>query len=324
SVPDTMEQLTTTRPAALLPADLETKIGGYISASKSHNTRRAYRAGWRAFTAWCRRHDLGFLPAAPVTVAAYVADRAGELKVSTLELRLSAIRHAHDLAGHDSPTNSREVAVVMQGIRRQHGRTPKKKHALLVGDIMAIAGRLSEDLRGHRDRALLLLGFCGGFRRSELVGLDVGDIDFRAEGLTVTIRKAKTDQDSVGRTIGIGHGANELTCPVTAIRRWLTASGLTGGPLFRAIDRHGLLRRGRLTDRSVARIVKRLGGQVGLDPKVLGGHSLRSGFATSAAAAGIEEREIARQTGHRSLVVLRGYIQQGTAFDGDVVRRLGL
>jgi site-specific recombinase XerD len=319
-----MNQLVTTTGSTTLATDLSDKIAGYVRASKSANTLKAYRCAWAAFAAWCRKNGVDSLPATPGLVVAFLADQAGSLKVSTLELRLAAIRQAHDLAGFPSPTKSVEVATIMQGIRRRHGTKPNKKQALMVGDLIAICARLGDDLRGHRDRALLVLGFVGGFRRSELVNLNVEDIVFKAKGMQATITKGKTDQDGRGRVIGIGHGGNELTCPVTAIRRWLTASGITTGPVLRGVDRHGHLRQGRLSPRSVARIVQGLGEQVGLDPKVLGGHSLRSGFASSAAAAGIEERDIARVTGHRSLLVLRGYIQEGTLFDSDVVQRLGL
>lgn len=307
-----------------LTTTLDNRIADDIRASKAKNTMRAYKAGWLAFIDWCRIHQANPLPAAPPIVVAFVADQANQLKVSTLELRLAAIRQAHDLNGYPSPTKSVEVATVMQGIRRKHGTKPTKKDALMAGDVIAICGRLGDDLRGHRDRALLLLGFAGGFRRSELVALNAGDIAFKSEGMVVTINSGKTDQEGQGRTLGIGHGVNELTCPVTAIRRWKEASNISTGPLFRAVDKHGHLRGTRLSPRTVARIVKRLGEQVGLNPGTLGGHSLRSGFASSAAAAGLEERDIARVTGHRSLVVLRGYVQQGTLFDGDHVKRLGL
>lgn len=324
SVTDTaMNDLTTTVPEAAL-VDLDDRIADYIRQSKADNTLRAYAAGWSAFESWCQAHAASPLPATPKTVVSFLVDEAQRLRVSTLELRVAAIRQAHELAGFPSPTKTVEVGTVMQGIRRKHGTKPTKKQALMVGDVMAICGRLDDDLRGHRDRALLLLGFICGFRRSELVALDVADINFKPEGMVVAIDKGKTDQEGRGREVGVGHGSHELSCPVTAVRRWLSASGITEGPLLRAIDRHGHLRGGRLSPRSVARIIKRLGQQVGLDPRVLAGHSLRSGFASSAAAAGIEERDIARVTGHRSLVVLRGYIQEGTMFEGNVVKRLGL
>jgi len=307
-----------------IASDLASRVATFTEASKAANTRRAYRAGWAAFVAWCQARDLPFLPAPPAVVAAYLADRAGTIKASTLSGHMSGIRHAHVLAGYPTPTKSAEVSVVMAGVRRTHGIAASKKRAFQTGDLKAVLARLPDDIRGQRDRALLLVGFCGAFRRSELVGLDVGDLDFGPDGLRVTIRKSKTDQSKHGRQIGLGHGMSETTCPVTAVRKWLTAANIASGPLFRGVDRHGHVQARRLSDRTVARVVKSAGELVGLDPKVLAGHSLRSGFATSAAAAKIEERTIARTTGHRSLKVLRDYIQAGTVFDGDVVRRLGL
>jgi len=316
----TIDQPSTTA----ISTELVTRVAEYTAASKAPNTKRAYTAAWRVFTSWCQARGVQALPALPAVVAAYVADRASATKVSTLSVHLAAIRHAHVLAGFESPTKSKEVAIVMSGIRRTHGCDPRKKAALLVGDLRAIASRVDDDVRGCRDRALLLLVFCGGLRRSEIVALDVGDAVFTSEGVTLSIRRSKTDQQGKGRTIGIGHGTQESTCPVTALRQWLACSGVTEGPLFRGVDRHGHVRAGRLCTRTVARVIKRRGKQVGLDPKVLGGHSLRSGFATSAAKAGVEERVIAKTTGHKSIAILRSYIQSATAFDGDVVRRLGL
>jgi site-specific recombinase XerD len=304
--------------------ELADRAREYFAASKAFNTRRAYRASWRIFVAWCAEHGVDALPASSSTVVAFLVAQADTVKVSTLEVRLAAIRKAHELAGLPSPTPAVEVVTVMAGIRRRHGTRPTKMVALMVGDVIAVCRRLEGDLRGHRDRALILLGFAAGLRRSELVGLDVTDISFRPEGMIMNIGQSKTDQIAAGRAIGIGHGTDGATCPVTAVREWLRAGGISGGALFRGIDRHGRVRAGRLSARSVARIVKRRAALVGLDPGRIAGHSLRSGFASSAAAAGIEERDIARVTGHKSLSVLRGYMQAGTLFDGDVVRRLGL
>lgn len=305
-------------------AALRAKVTEFIHAAEAANTRRAYGSAWRSFRAWCDAHHVASLPASPSVVGAYVADRASTLKPSTLAVHLAAIRQAHALAGTASPGRSLEVGIVMKGIRRSRDIAPSKKNALRVGDLRVVLERLRGDAVGHRDRALLLIGFCAGLRRSELVGLDIGDLVFEGEGLVITIRRSKTDQEGRGRRIGLGYGNAEGTCPVTAARRWLAVLNETQGPVFRPVDRHGRVRRGRLSDRGVARLVQRLGAHVGLDPRKLGGHSLRSGFATSAAAAGVEERQIARTTGHRSVVTLRSYVQAATVFEGDVVRRLGL
>lgn len=304
--------------------DLTDKVGAYLRASKSENTLRAYKSSWDIFQRWCSDHRLVALPAAAETIGAFLADQGGKFRVATIELRVAAIKAAHDLAHQPSPTRSVEVATIMQGIRRMHGTAHKRKAPLMVGDVRAVCGRLGDDLRGRRDRALLLLGFTGGFRRSELVNLDVEDIAFKAEGMVVTITRSKTDQTGKGRTIGIGYGADEATCPVTAVRRWIAASVIKTGPLLRGVDRHGHVMDRRLSPHSVGRLVKQLGRQVGLDPCQLGGHSLRSGFATSAAAAGISEGDISRITGHASVAMVRYYASAGTAFKGDLVQRLGL
>lgn len=318
-----MHDLATQPNSLAVGHDLAERIGGYVQAAKAPSTRRRYRSAWRGFEAWCQIRRVQALPAAPVTVAAYIADEATRLKVASLELALAAIRQAHQLAGFTTPTLTPEVRTVMQGIRRSHGTAPAKKDPLLVGDVKVIAARLADTAKGARDRALLLVGFAGGLRRSELVALNVEDVRFGSEGMTITIRRSKTDQVAAGRTIGIGHGSSEESCPVTSLRRWLAVSGIESGAIFRGVDRHGNIRK-RLTTKSVAKIIKGLGELVGLEPKKLAGHSLRSGFATSAAAAGIEERQIAEVTGHKSIAVLRGYVRQGKLFDGRVVERLGL
>jgi len=180
-----------------------------------------------------------------------------------------------------------------------------------------------DGLSGRRDRGLLLLGFAGGLRRSELVALDVADVNFTAEGLIVNIRRGKTDQDAVGRPIGIPYGSNPATCPVRSLRAFLDAASIAEGALFRSVSRHGRLG-GRLTSQSVALIVKKAARRAGLDPKGMAGHSLRSGFATSAAAGGATEHAIMTQTGHRSLTVLRRYIRRGTLWADNPATRLGL
>ena len=174
---------------------------------------------------------------------------------------------------------------------------------------------LPDDLRGSRDRALLLVGFAGGMRRSEIIGLDMEDVAIEPEGLAVTIRRSKTDQEGQGRLIGIVRGARgPLTDPVAAIEDWRAAAGIESGPLFREVDRAGRVGAGRLSDRAVARIVKRSAARVGIDPERVSGHSLRAGLATSAAAAGAPERVIMSTTGHRSVTMVRRYIRQGSKY----------
>ncbi len=182
---------------------------------------------------------------------------------------------------------------------------------------------LPDSLLGTRDRALLLVGFAGAFRRSELCALRMSDLSFTQDGLTVTIRRSKTDQEGQGRKVGIPFGSNARTCPVVALQVWIEASGIERGRVFRSVTRHGKVN-GKLGSQSVALVVKRSAEAVGLDPANLAGHSLRSGFATSAAAAGATERSIMKQTGHRSLPALRGYIRDGSLFRENAAALVGL
>ena len=303
--------------SAPLPASLEATAAQareYIEAAKASNTRRAYRSDWQHFGAWCETHTRQALPASPETVALYLASAAESLKPATLQRRLASISQAHQVAGHETPTRSAPVRTVWQGIVRTHGVAPAQKAPLLVPELLALVGTCARDLQGVRDRALLLVGFGGAFRRSELVGLDVSDLAFGANGITVTVRRSKTDQAGAGRLVGIPRSASPESCPVRALRDWLKCAGLKDGPLFRSVNRHGTVLPGRLTAQAVALVVKRRAAAAGLDPAPFAGHSLRAGLATSAAAAGASERSIMKQTGHRSERVARRYIRAGSLF----------
>lgn len=297
----------------------------YALKAKAANTVRAYRADWRDFAAWCEERGLQPLPAAPETVALYVAHLADAgRKASTIQRRLSAISQAHQAAGHESPTKSAAVRAVWAGIRRERGTAQEGKAPVVTEDIRAMVAALSEGLIGIRDRALLLVGFAGAFRRSELVGLDVEDVEFAREGLVVRIRRSKTDQEGQGHVIGIPYGSNPATCPVRALRAWLKASGINSGPVFRPVNRHGQVLPRRLSDKAVALIVKRAAEAAGLDPARYAGHSLRAGFATAAAAAGAPERAIMAQTRHKSVTVARRYIRLGSLWAENAAARVGL
>ena len=228
------------------------------------------------------------------------------------------------MAGHESPTRHIVVRAVLSGIRRTNGSAQEGKNPLRVEDLRAIVSRLPSTAQGVRDRALLLIGFAGGFRRSELIGLDTGDVEFVSAGLIVNLRRSKTDQEGQGRRVGIPAGANPETCAVRAAAAWLGVIGRAAGPVFRGINRHGQVAEERLSDRAVALIVKRLVLYAGLDAKFYAGHSLRAGLATSAAAAGASERAIMAQTGHRSLATVRRYIREGSLFAENAASKLGL
>ncbi len=313
------------RPSTL--AALEEAAGrarDYVDQARAHNTLRGYRADWAHFDTWCRDHELPSLPAAPESVALYLAALAETHKASTLQRRLSSISQAHKAAGYESPTGHAGVRAVWAGIRRARGVAQVGKAPAVTEDVRVMVAALPESLLGTRDRALLLLGFAGAFRRSELVSLDVGDVQETREGLVATLRRSKTDQEGEGRRVGIPYGSNPSTCPVRSLRGWLEASGIEAGPLFRGVDRHGRLLPNRLSDKAVALVVKRRAQGAGLDPSIYSGHSLRSGLATSAAAAGVSERAIMAQTGHRSLHVVRRYIREGSLFQENAAARVGL
>jgi integrase len=296
----------------------------FIRASKAENTLRGYRSDWRDFIGWAEAHHVCPLPASPETVAAYIAECAGRLKVGTIQRRLNAIAEAHKAVGADSPTVSGMVRNTIKGIRRSLGVAPVPKAPALTHDIRAMIGVTDAGLIGLRDRALILLGFAGAFRRSEVVGLDVADLAFGHDGLTVSLRRSKTDQTGEGRKIGIPYGGNPDTCSVRVLQGWLEAAGIAEGPVFRSIDRHGRLCPGRLAPADVARVVKKLALRAGLDPAKYAGHSLRAGHATSAAIAGASERSIMNQTGHRSVQMVRRYIRDGSLFRENSAGKLGL
>ncbi|MEO8597320.1 MAG: site-specific integrase [Candidatus Solibacter sp.] len=211
-----------------------------------------------------------------------------------------------------------------KGIKRTLGTAPVQKVAALTEDVRAMIEATDEGIIGARDRAMVLLGFAGAFRRSELVSFDVGDCIFGRDGLTVNLRKSKTDQDGQGRKIGIPFGSYPQTCPVRVIHEWLELAGITTGPLLRSINRHGQVKAGRMAGLEVARVIKKLVGRAGLDPAKYAGHSLRAGHATSAAIAGASERSIMNQTGHRSVQMVRRYIRDGSLFRENSAGKLGL
>ncbi|MEN9646170.1 MAG: hypothetical protein RL238_2839 [Actinomycetota bacterium] len=263
------------------------------------------------------------LPANARWVALYVTALASTCKPSTLSRRLAAISVAHQRAGFPSPTAEVYVREVMKGIRRAAGTAPAEARPLLIGDVRRICARLGGDRQAVRDRAILLVGFAGALRRSEIVALNVEDLSLRNEGIVLSLRRSKTDQEGEGRLVALKAGRDPETCPVTAIAAWIEASDITEGPLFRSVNRHGTVGQ-RLSAQSVTTIVRRAVQSIGLDPTGYSGHSLRAGFATTAAANGASERAIANQTGHRSMSVLRRYVRHGSLFTDNAVTALGL
>ena len=319
--------------AELIPASTpETALGPvmeqaqeYARLSRASNTIRAYQSDWGDFETWCTAHRRRALPATPETVALYLTHLAEQgRKPSTITRRVSSISQAHQMADRRPPTRSAKVRAVLRGIRRTKGTMPESKAPVLIDDIRAMMAYLPDRLLGTRDRALLLVGFAGGFRRSELVSLDVKDLDFTGDGLAITLRRSKTDQEAAGRKVGIPYGSSLETCPVRSLRAWLEASGIDSGPVFRPINWHEQIRPTRLSDKAVALVVKRAAEAAGKDASEFAGHSLRSGLATAAAIGGASERSIMKQTGHRSTAMVRRYIRDGSLFRENAAAKVGL
>lgn len=310
--------------AEVLPPDSKHEAVAFAASASSPNTRRAYRADLEDFAVWCKHRRKAPLPADPDVVALYLRTCAEGLKISTVTRRLAALNELHRGRGLAAPGDAWVVRNTMRRLRRELGVPAKAKAPLLTGDLKKIVALLPASLAGVRDRALLLLGFAGAMRRRELVELDFEDVGLTDEGLVIMIRHGKTDQVREGRKIGIPFGTHEETCPVRALGRWLAATNISSGPIFRGFTKHGHVRATRLTDQVVAAVVKKYVSAIGKDPKRFAGHSLRAGLATAAAIAGVSERAIQDQTGHKSLLMLRRYIRDGSLFRDNAAGKVGL
>jgi site-specific recombinase XerD len=292
------------------------------------NTERAFRADWNHFAAWCAAEGLAAFPADPSTVAVYIAALSATHKVSSLQRRLTAINYYHRHQGDDRPYGPASlkpgaISSVMKGLKREKGTRAEAKAPLTTEQLRAMVCGLEESPRGLRDRALLLIGFAGGFCRSELFALDFADIADVEDGLKITIRRSKSDQEGQGRTLGIPYGSDPKTCPVRAFRRWIATAGITEGPVFRHFYNQTMAAQA-ITSQVVADIVKRSAERVGIDATELSGHSLRSGLATTAARNGASERSIMKQTGHRRGAMVRRYIHDAELFNDNAGAKLGL
>lgn len=317
--------LMTSRQQALDPDWLAPAVetNGEVSSRRSESTLRAYRSDWADFTAWCRSENREFLPASTATLTLYLRERATVLKLSTLARRVSAINRAHDVGNYDSPTDVSVVRKLMTEFRQTKASTPVAKRPVLVDDLKAMSSELPNTVLGFRDRALLLLGFAGGLRRSDLVAIDCEDLDHNQLGLVISLRVRRAH--ARGRKVEIPFGSiREGTCPVAALDEWLKKSAITTGAIFRVITRHGRILDKRLSGEAVGLVVKRWVKSVGYDPTQFGAHSLRAGLATSAAIAGKSESAIMRQTGHRSVASIRRYAVKTGSQRENAAEGLGL
>jgi integrase len=300
----------------------------FFEAAKAPATRKAYAADIRDYRAFCA--NIGqplFAPGGEVLVL-YVADLARRaMKPSTIARRLAAIATEYHAAGYsETPVSNFFVKEVLRGVRRTLGTAQERKNPLLLADVEKIVAQSPARLLGVRDRALVLLGFALGCRRSELATLDFRDLELTDQGLVVTIRRGKADQEQQGRQVPIAFGSRPETCPVRALASWGDAAGIVDGAMFRAVDRHGKVSTRPLEPGSIARILKKAARRAKMNAAVvakIAGHSLRAGTATAAAIAGASEREISALTGHRSREVRR-YIRDADLFRASAAKRLGL
>lgn len=283
-----------------------------IYVARAENTIDAYKSDWRDFCEWCKYHDQNAFPAEPETIVNYINDLADNAKANTVARRISALTENFDAAGlRDNPCRFPIVKNALRGIKRMKGTMQHGKAPILFEDIKEmltyVEGTEPQQLR---DKAILLIGFYGAMRRSEIAGMDVEDLNFTRLGLLVTLRKSKTDQFDQGQVIAIPYVKEKEICAVTALQNWLDASGIVSGPVFRGFTKGHHIRKTRISDKTIALIVKKYVGLMGMDPKEYGAHSLRHGFATSAAMNHVEEREIMRQTRHKSQAIVRRYIDE--------------
>jgi integrase len=287
----------------------------FIRASLSKATQRAYKADLEHFRAWG-----GVVPSTPVQVAQYLADHAETLAVATLRRRLATLAKAHAFGGYPNPVDSEAVKLTLRGIRRTHGKPQGRARPIECADLLRIVGEPKTN-QEVRDQALLLIGFAGAFRRSEIVALDIEDLEFIDQGLLITLRRSKTDQEGSGRQVPIPFARGNI-CPVRALRRWLESSGIDEGAIFRPITRAGRVLPARLTPQSVALILRKRLTRIGLSVDRMSGHSLRAGFVTSAAKIGTSIAKISAQTGHRSTDMVLRYVREADLFEDHPLPKL--
>ena len=301
---------------------LTTKSIASLVETKSENTLNAYESDWNDFCDWCKYHKKSSFPASSETIVNYINDLADYAKSATIKRRISAISENYNAAGQaeNNPCKAWVVKEALIGLTRLKGSIQAGKTPIYWEELEEMVHHMDlSTLQGVRDRAILLLGFMGAFRRSEIVGLDVTDLTRLPQGIVVTIRKSKTDQTQKGQQIGIPHiRGDDLDC-ISALQAWIKQAQIHEGPLFRSILKTGKISSRRMNDKTVNLIVKKYIASIGLDPDLYGAHSLRHGFATYAALHGVEERLIMKQTRHRSVEMVRRYINEADLFTNNPI-----
>ena len=299
-----------------------------LKNSKSNNTLRAYKSDFRDFGAFCAKHGFKSLPSEPKIVSLYVTHLSKNAKISTLRRRIVSISMVHKLKGHYLDTKHPVIVENLMGIKRKKGSIQTGKKPLLINHLKQIINVIDEQkiekIKKLRNKTLILIGFGGGFRRTELISIDHEDIDFVQEGVKITVRRSKTDQFGEGMIKGLPYFSNEKYCPVTNLKNWLILSKIKSGPIFRRFAKGSILTNHRLTDQTVVLIIKNYLKLAGIENQNFSGHSLRSGFATVAAESGADERSIMAMTGHKTTQMVRRYIKEANIFKNNALNKVKL
>ena len=298
-----------------------------LKNSKANNTVRAYKSDFNDFGLFCAQNGFKSLPTAPDTISLYLSYLSSkDIKVSTLKRRLVSIKVIHKLKGHYLDSKNPIIIETLMGIKRRKGSIQRGKKPILIKNLKEIINAIDrqnkEEIKKFRDRSIILIGFAGGFRRNEIVSLDCEDLDFVQEGLKIDIRRSKTDQFGEGFTKALPYFDSSQYCPVLSLKKWIEVSKITSGPVFRRFSKGSKLSKNRLTDQTVALLIKEYLKLAGIDNKNYSGHSLRSGFATSAAESGVEERSIMAMTGHKSTEMVRRYIKEANLFKNNALNKI--
>ena len=299
-----------------------------LKNSKSNNTLRAYKSDFKDFGSFCSNHGFNSLPTEPKIVALYITHLSKNSKISTLRRRLVSISMVHKLKGHYLDVKHPIIIENLMGIRRSKGSLQKGKKPLLINHLKAIINVINEkkidEVKKYRDKAIILIGFGGGFRRAEIISIDYEDLEFVPEGLKITVKKSKTDQFGEGMNKGLPYFRNETYCPVINLKKWLELSNIKSGAIFRRFSKGLSITNNRLTDQSVALIIKNYLNLAGIESSNYSGHSLRSGFATVAADSGADERSIMAMTGHKTTQMVRRYIREANIFKNNALNKIKL
>jgi len=298
-----------------------------LKSSKANNTVRAYKSDFNDFGVFCAQNGFKSLPSEPNVVSLYLTHLStNNVKMSTLKRRLVSIGVIHKLKGHYLDTKHPVIIENIMGIKRRKGSIQKAKKPILINSLKLIINAIDkqnkQEIKKFRDRSIILIGFSGGFRRNEIVSLDYDDLDFVPEGLKINIKRSKTDQFGEGFTKALPYFDSSQYCPVISLKNWLNISKITSGPVFRRFLKGSKLSENRLTDQTVAILIKEYLNLAGINAKNYSGHSLRSGFATSAAESGVEERNIMAMTGHKSTEMVRRYIKEANLFKNNALNKI--